>query len=201
MAGTFKLKKKKKKKKSNNNIIIIISCWTSVLKLQFTEERAAAVLGLFLSLSLPLKPQRGLSFLMKYSPNDLPGPCCSNHSQGKHWSDERAPALPVGAFTQWPGHGQDRVWFSKFQALSCFCSAQFMISADGKHKAKVLVHFWPPCLWSYSLPPPMLNILYYLAKNIHIFNCNMYCPRAGPWPQIYVLKYEEATVEVMSGPV
>lgn len=67
-----------------------------------------------------------------------------------------------------------------------------MISADGKHKAKVSVHFLTTLfmeLFAHIPPPlPMLNILYYLAKNIHIFNCNMYCPRAGPWPQIYVLK-------------
>lgn len=49
---------------------------------------------------LPRRPQRGLSFLMKYSPNDLPEPCCSNHSQGKHWSDECAPALHVGVFKE-----------------------------------------------------------------------------------------------------
>lgn len=142
-----------------------------VLKLPFTEERAAAVLGLFLSLSLPLKPQRGLSFLMKYSPNDLPGPCCSNHSQGKHWSDERAPALPVGAFTQWPGHWQDRVWFSKCQALSRFCSAQFMISANGKHKAKVSVHFLTTLFMELfahiSLPPPPCWISYIIWLKIY----------------------------------
>lgn len=163
-----------------------------VLKLPFTEERAAAVLGLFLSLSLPLKPQRGLSFLMKYSPNDLPGPCCSNHSQGKHWSDERAPALPVGAFTQWPGHWQDRVWFSKCQALSRFCllSLWFQQTENTRQKFRFTSYHlvYGAIRTHFPSPPPMLNILYYLAKNIHIFNCNMYCPRAGPWPQIYVLK-------------
>lgn len=46
--------------------------------------------------SPPSHPTKGPSFLMKYSPNDLPGPCCSNHSQGKHWSDECASALHVG---------------------------------------------------------------------------------------------------------
>lgn len=46
--------------------------------------------------SPPSNPTKGPSFLMKYSPNDLPGPCCSNHSQEKHWSDECASALHVG---------------------------------------------------------------------------------------------------------
>lgn len=46
--------------------------------------------------SPPSRPTKGPSSLMKYSPNDLPRPCSSNHSQGKHWSDECASALPAG---------------------------------------------------------------------------------------------------------
>lgn len=142
-----------------------------VLKLPFTEERAAAVLGLFLSLSLPLKPQRGLSFLMKYSPNDLPGPCCSNHSQGKHWSDERAPALPVGAFTQWPGHWQDRSLVLKVSGslLFLFCSVYDFSrrKTQGKSFGSLFNHLVYGAIRTHFPSPPPCWISYIIWLKIY----------------------------------
>ena len=125
------------------------------------------------SLSLPLKPQRGLSFLMKYSPNDLPGPCCSNHSQGKYWSDERAPALPVGAFTVAVALTGQEFVSQKFHTLSLvLVLPSLWFQQTGKHKAKTFGSLFTALfmeLLAHIPPPPIMqNILYYLAKNTQL---------------------------------